>query len=62
MGASVLRNLAAAFNRLDSNELPNITVRATYRDQSWETTSDEEGYFAFEIEPENPLASGDDVA
>ncbi len=56
MGASVLRNLAAAFNRLDSNELPNITVRATYRDQSWETTSDEEGYFAFEIEPENPLA------
>lgn len=59
MGASVLRNLAAAFNRLDSNELPNITVRATYRDQSWETTSDEEGYFAFEIEPDSPLASGD---
>ncbi len=59
MGASVLRNLAAAFNRLDSNELPNITVRASYRDESWETTSDEEGYFAFEIEPENPLASGE---
>ena len=59
MGASVLRNLAAAFNRLDSNELPNVTVRATYRDQTWETTSDEEGYFAFEIEPENPLAAGD---
>ena len=59
MGASVLHNLAAAFNRLDSNELPNITVRATYRDQTWETTSDEEGYFSFEIEPESPLASGD---
>jgi phosphatidate phosphatase APP1 len=59
MGAGVLRNLAAAFNRLDSNELPNITVRATYRDESWETTSDEEGYFAFEIEPESPLTSGE---
>ena len=62
MGAGVLRNLAAAFNRLDSNELPNITVRASYRDESWETTSDEEGYFAFEIEPENPLAGDDIVA
>ena len=59
LGASVLRNLAAAFNRLESNELPNITVRASYRDESWETTSDEEGYFAFEIEPENPLTAGD---
>jgi phosphatidate phosphatase APP1 len=55
MGSSTLRNLAAALNRLDSNELPNITVRAAYRDESWETTSDEEGYFAFEIEPENPV-------
>jgi phosphatidate phosphatase APP1 len=59
MGAGVLRNLAAAFNRLDSNELPNITVRASYRDESWETTSDEEGYFAFDIEPQMPLASGE---
>ncbi len=55
MGSSTLRNLAAALNRLDSNELPNITVRAAYRDESWETTSDEEGYFAFQIEPENPV-------
>jgi phosphatidate phosphatase APP1 len=55
MGASALRNLAAAFNRLDSNELPNITVRASYRDESWETTSDTEGYFELEIEPENPV-------
>ena len=59
LGASALRNLAAAFNRLDSNELPNVTVRASYRDESWETTSDDEGYFAFEIEPEHPLTAGD---
>ena len=59
MGASVLRNLAAAFNRLDSNELPNVTVRASYRDETWETTSDEEGYFTFEIEPQSPFAAGD---
>lgn len=59
LGASALRNLAAAFNRLDSNELPNITVRISLRDESWETTSDEEGYFFFEIEPENPLAAGE---
>src|SRR4051794_1566838 len=55
MGASTLRNLVAAFNRLDSDELPNITVRATYRDESWETATDEEGYFALQIEPENPV-------
>jgi phosphatidate phosphatase APP1 len=54
-GASALRNLVAAFNRLDSNELPNVTVRAAYRNESWETTSDEEGYFVFEIEPQSPL-------
>jgi phosphatidate phosphatase APP1 len=59
LGASALRNLAAAFNRLDSNELPNVIVRASYRDESWETTSDDEGYFAFEIEPEHPLTAGD---
>ena len=59
LGASALRNLAAAFNRLDSNELPNVTIRASYRDESWETTSDDEGYFAFEIEPEHPLAAGE---
>ena len=57
LGASALRNLAAAFNRLDSNELSNVTVRASYRDESWETTSDEEGYFVFEIEPASPLAA-----
>lgn len=55
MGASFLHNLAAAFNRLESKELSNVTVRASYRDESWETTSDAEGYFTLEIEPENPV-------
>lgn len=54
-GASPLHNLSAALNRLDSDELPNVTLRATYRDESWEATSDEDGYFAFEIEPHTPL-------
>jgi phosphatidate phosphatase APP1 len=57
VGASVLHNLTAAFNRLDSNELPNVRVRAEHRGESWEAITDEEGYFLFEIEPQTPLAS-----
>jgi phosphatidate phosphatase APP1 len=57
LGASALSNLAAALRRLESDELPNVTVRAAYRDESWETISDGEGYFVFEIEPQQALDS-----
>jgi phosphatidate phosphatase APP1 len=51
LGASVLDNLAAALRRLESDELPNVPLRAEYGGESWETTSDGEGYFVFELEP-----------
>jgi phosphatidate phosphatase APP1 len=58
VGASTLRNLVAAINRLDSSEVANVTVRAEHRDESWEAVSDDEGYFVFEIEPATPLDGG----
>jgi phosphatidate phosphatase APP1 len=50
-GASKLQNLVASFDRIDSREVPNVVVRAVYRGEVWETTSDDEGYFAFAMEP-----------
>lgn len=58
-GASLWRNLAASFNRFESDELRDITVRATLRGEEWETASDEEGYFAFVLEPANLPPTGD---
>ena len=54
-GASTLQNLVAALNRIDSNEVANVLVRAVHRGEVWETTSDEEGYFVFAVEPASPL-------
>ena len=49
-GASALQNLMAAFNRLESDELANVVVRATYRGETSETISDGDGYFTLELE------------
>jgi len=56
-GASLLQNLAASFNRLESDEEPNVTVRAVYRGEGWETVTDEDGYFFFALEPASPPAA-----
>jgi phosphatidate phosphatase APP1 len=53
-GASTLQNLVASFDRIDSQEVANVTVRAVYRGEEWETTSDDEGYFVFVLEPASP--------
>jgi phosphatidate phosphatase APP1 len=50
-GASLLQNLAASFNRIESDEAPDVTVRAVYRGEAWETVTDEDGYFFFALEP-----------
>jgi phosphatidate phosphatase APP1 len=50
-GASTLQNLAAALNRIDSNEVANLVVRAVHRGEVWETITDDEGYFVLALEP-----------
>ena len=43
------RNLIAFLKRLESDEVPGARLRAIYRNQSIETTSDREGYFNVEF-------------
>jgi phosphatidate phosphatase APP1 len=45
-----LRNLAAFFKRLESDEVPGARLRAWVGRRSFETVSDREGYFRFALE------------
>lgn len=56
--SSVWRNIVDTLHRLESNEIPGARLRARFGGKSWETTSDQEGYFVFSIEPEEPLEPG----
>lgn len=42
-------NLKATFNRMNSNEIPHARVRARCNGRGFETETDEEGYFVFEL-------------
>lgn len=48
---SVWRNLANAYRRFQSDEVPDARVIASYRDAVVETKSDGEGYFQIRLEP-----------
>jgi len=50
--SSVWANLFAAYRRFETDELPGALVRATYGALVTETVTDEEGYFRFELQPE----------
>jgi phosphatidate phosphatase APP1 len=56
--SSLWRNIVDTVHRLESNEIPGARLRARFGGKSWETTSDEEGYFVFSIDPEEPLEPG----
>jgi len=45
-------NLVAAYRRFETDELPGALVWATYGALVAETVTDEEGYFHFELQPE----------
>ncbi len=45
-------NLVAAYRRFETDELPGALVQATYGALVAETVTDEEGYFHFELQPE----------
>lgn len=52
--ATLLQNLVASFNRLESDEASNVLLRAEYGGETWEALSDDEGYFVFVLEPAAP--------
>jgi phosphatidate phosphatase APP1 len=51
-------NLLALYRRLESDEVPGARVRAHYHGRSYDTVSDQGGYFAFDITAAAPLAGG----
>ncbi|MDI9548347.1 MAG: DUF2183 domain-containing protein [Chloroflexota bacterium] len=51
-------NLVAAYRRFETDELPGALVQATYGALVAETVTDEEGYFHFELQPEQLTDSG----
>lgn len=43
---SLWQNLAHAYQRFESDEIPNLRVKVTFQEQSTEIITDQEGYFA----------------
>ena len=56
--SSVLRNVLDTIHRLDSDEIPGARVRARFRGGSWEATTDQEGYFAIDVDPPQLVEAG----
>ena len=55
---SIWTNISNTLHRLGSDEIPGARVRASIGGRSRETTTDAEGYFALELEPETALTPG----
>lgn len=56
---SAMRNFAALYQRLESDEVAGATVRASLGKRTWEAVTDEGGYFHFDVTfPEDPLPGG----
>ncbi len=51
-------NLLATYQRFETDEVPNVTVRVDAFGQSHTTVTDEEGYFELTINPPNDLPPG----
>ncbi len=49
--ATALDNLLAAYRRLESDEVADVAVMATFAGHSWTTVTDREGYFDFVLSP-----------
>ncbi|GAB3890468.1 App1 family protein [Spirosoma agri] len=52
------QNLLATYQRFESDEVPNVTVRVDAFDESYTTTTDKEGYFELTINPPDDLPPG----
>lgn len=54
-GDTLWENLGNTWKRFESDEVPNVPVRARFGEWTGETVTDEEGYFKLEIQPPAPL-------
>ena len=52
------RNLLNTLHALESDEIPGARLRASFGGRTWEATTDDEGYFGFELVADPPLAPG----
>lgn len=57
-GNSLVRNVWQALERLESDEIPGALLQARLGERTWQTRADDEGFFVFTLEPEQPLAPG----
>ena len=48
------RNLCNMYRRFDSDEIPDVRVKASYHDEVQETVTDEQGYFEVTFHPLTP--------
>lgn len=51
--ASIFTNISDMYKRFQSDEIPGAVVRARFNERESETTTDEEGFFEFRLEPEH---------
>lgn len=56
--SSTWQNILNNLHRLESDEIPGARLRAHFQGRQWETTTDGEGYFVFDIDPVEPLPPG----
>ena len=56
--ASTWRNVVDMIQRFESDEIAGARLRAHFDGRQWETTSDKEGFFVFDLDLENPVESG----
>lgn len=52
---SIWNNLVASYKRMNSNELPNVKVKVSFKGTEIELVTDEEGYFTLDMELEKPF-------
>ncbi len=53
---SVWENVVSMYRRFKSNEIPGARIQVHFQNQTFEATTDDEGYFDLRIEPQTPLA------
>ncbi len=54
---SIWENLVASYKRMNSNEIPNVKLKATFQHIEKEVITDEEGYFTIELSSEIPFTT-----
>lgn len=55
---STWQNILNTLHRLGSTEIPGARLRAHFAGREWETRSDGEGYYVFDLDVPKPLAPG----